>query len=118
MPMSTNQTSPRRGFMAVENVQYFLFHFMCWQHIGPCFLLALPREKSQVVPELAQHRFGQVLDFRKQHLLSAQVLIMHKNPSRASCKRGSEALATTPCANQRWLAPIRLALCSSFPGIN
>jgi hypothetical protein len=57
--------------MAVEHVQDFLFHFARGQHIGPSFLLALPREESQVMPKFALHRFRLVLDFRKQHFLSA-----------------------------------------------
>ena len=78
--------------MAVEDVQYFLFHFTRGEQIGPGFLLSLPREKSQVVPMLAQDRFGLVLDFRKQSFPSAHALIIHKNSGWTSCKPGSAAL--------------------------
>jgi hypothetical protein len=75
-----------------KRIQDFLFHFTRWQHIGPALLLALPGEKSQVVPHLAQHWFRLVLDFRKQHFLGAHVIIIHKNPRQASRKPAKKAL--------------------------
>jgi hypothetical protein len=43
IPISTNQTSPWRGFVAIEDVEDFLFDLACRQYVSPCLFLALAR---------------------------------------------------------------------------
>jgi hypothetical protein len=54
-------------------IQNFLFHLARRQHVNPRFLLALAREKLQIMPDLKQHRLGLTLDFFEQYFLRAHV---------------------------------------------
>jgi hypothetical protein len=71
IPMSTSQTSPWRGSMAVEDVQNLLLHFARRQHVCPRFLFPLAREELQVMPNFAQDRLWLALDFLKKYFLRA-----------------------------------------------
>src|SRR5437870_6492843 len=81
MPMSTSQTSPCRGFAAIEDIQNFLLHFARRQHVGPGFFLTLARKEPQVMQDLAQHGLGLTLDFRKERFLRAHSLGINKRLS-------------------------------------
>jgi hypothetical protein len=59
--------------MAVKNIQYILFHLPTGKHISPTFLFSLPGKEPQIVPDFPQDRFRLILNFSKQHFLSAHV---------------------------------------------
>ena len=72
------------GSFAVEDVQFFLLDFARGQHVGPIFPCALAFEESQVMQDLAHHRFGLMLNFFDQHFLRAYGYIIRQNMFLAS----------------------------------
>jgi hypothetical protein len=55
--------------MAVDGVQNFLLNFPAWEDVGPLFLLPLPLEEFQIMPDFSQHLFRLLPDFFDQSFL-------------------------------------------------
>jgi hypothetical protein len=69
--MSTNHTSPWRGFISVKNIEDLLLYLPGGQDVDPGFLLLLTGQEFQIVQDLAQHRLRLAPDFLDQKFLSA-----------------------------------------------
>src|SRR5438132_4624979 len=71
MPRSASQTSPWRGFIAVDDVQHLLLNFAAGEHVRPIVLRSLTFEEFEIMPQLAQDWLWLILNLLDQPFLCA-----------------------------------------------
>jgi hypothetical protein len=75
IPMSTNQTSPWRGFVAIEKIKDFLLDLASGQNVSPGIFLSLTSQELQIMQDLAEDGLRLSLDFFEQNFLSTHVAL-------------------------------------------